>query len=128
MQQSEMVWLSADNSKIYTAKQITVLNSRRPFPKLATQIIVYPQKYKRTRRIKKQAYRGLILSIKKYTKRANGISFKSDANRLVIYRQEGRHRLRFLGSRIYGGCCSELRTSIGRARFQKIISYARHSF
>jgi len=128
MQQSEMIWLSADNSKIYTAKQINVYKSRQPFPMLASQIIIYPRKYKMTRRIKKRAYCGLVLSVKKRLKRPNGHSFKSNLNRLVVYSREGKHRLRFLGSRVYGGCCRELRTIRGRALFQKIISYSKHSY
>jgi large subunit ribosomal protein L14 len=115
--------MSADNSGAKLIKCIKVLGAA---PKTAAFlgriILVVIQVLSNTKKLlKKKMYFGLIISIKFKTKRIDGTFFKNDNNRILLLTES----YRFIGTRIYGPICKEIRaTTELKIRYKKIISYS----
>lgn len=114
---------SADNSGAKKIKCIKVLsNSPKGYAKLGQIVIVVVQKLKQKKKLeKKKMYFGLIISLKKKTRRNDGSFLKNDANRVLLLTDT----FKFIGTRVYGPICKEIRvTPEKRVRYKRIISYS----
>merc|ERR1712127_312925 len=78
---------------------------------------------KKTLKFKKQqkTYYGLILGLKKKTRRLNGVFISQHINRVVILN----FNFKLLGTRVYGPTCKELKSNINFLKLKAIISLAR---
>jgi large subunit ribosomal protein L14 len=115
---------SADNTDIKKVKCIKIFpNSNNKFSFLGdiVRISIVKRRFKKTI-IKKKLYLGLIINTRKNTSRLNGIFLKFDQNRSLTLSED----LKFLGSRVYGPICKEIRNSKKKKTlFKKIISYSK---
>jgi large subunit ribosomal protein L14 len=113
----------ADNSGIKKVRCLKVFgNSKKKFETLGNLIQIVIQKKKNVKKnIKKKIFFGLIISIKKKTKRLNGNFISCDNNRVLTISDQ----YKFLGTRVYGPISKEIRNSNKKqAMFKKIISYS----
>lgn len=69
---------------------------------------------------KKKKYLALILGTKKKVNRKNGIFVKWSTNRVLLFSDQRK----FLGSRVYGPICKEVRKGKKKIRYRSIISYS----
>jgi large subunit ribosomal protein L14 len=87
------------------------------------RIAVQGKRYVRYRKKKldKKIFKALIISVKNKHRRLNGNFITFSANRAVLLNDD----LQFLGTRVKGPICKELRyTKIKALRYKRIISYA----
>ncbi len=127
---SETILSAADNAGTQLVKCIKILGGfRRRSATLGDKIIVIPRKIryshkinKKTRddREKKFKYIGLILSTKKEKQRLDGVYIKFDQNTILTFDK----KMKFLGTRVYGPLCKEIRKPGKEITFKQIISYA----
>ena len=116
--------ISGDNTDIKKVRCIKILGSSKK--KVATlgeiiRISIYKRKFKKEI-IKKKNYLNLIINLKCKTRRKNGIFLKFDRNRSLNLSEQ----LKFLGTRVYGPICKELRdTNRLQLQYKKIISYSK---
>jgi large subunit ribosomal protein L14 len=115
---------SADNSGARKIKCIKVLGvAPKNYANLGEIVLVVVQKLKNTKKVeKKKMYFGLIVSIKSKTKRIDGTFIKNDNNRVLLLTNV----YKFLGTRVYGPICKEIRATLNiRIKYKKIISYSK---
>ena len=116
--------ICADNTDIKKVKCIKIYpHSNKKFSFLGDKIrIVIVKRLFKKAIIKKKLYLGLIISLKNSTKRLNGIYLKFDSNRSLTLTEDDK----FLGTRVYGPICKEIRnTKKKKIIFKKIISYSK---
>lgn len=118
MIQMQTVLDVADNTGAKTARCIKVLgSSKRRTAGLGDIIVVAVQKSMPNGTIKHKAVvKGVIVRVRKPTRRADGSYVRFDSNALVIVDNDGNPR----GTRIFGAVAKELRDR----KFMKIISLA----
>lgn len=114
---------NGDNTDVRKVRCIKILgNSKKKKAGLGeiVRVAIYQRKYKKEI-IKKKVYFNLIINLKKKTRRKNGIFLAFDQNRSLNLSEQ----LKFLGTRVYGPICKELRnTKQKKLQYKKIISYA----
>lgn len=108
----------ADNSGAKTARCIKVLgSSRRRYAGLGDTIVVAVQKAMPNGAVKHgQVVKGVIVRVRKPTRRSDGSYVRFDGNAIVLVDNDGNPR----GTRIFGAVARELRDR----KFMKIISLA----
>jgi large subunit ribosomal protein L14 len=115
--------ISGDNTDIKKVKCIKIFqNSNKKFSFLGdiVRVVIVKRHYQKTI-IKKKLYLGLIINIKNITRRFNDIFITFDKNRTLTLSED----YKFLGTRVYGPICKEVRNSKKKKMlFKKIISYA----
>lgn len=113
----------ADNTDIKKFKCIKIFgNSFKKYAGLGETVRVAIAKRKHKKNIiKKKLYFGLIITVKFKTKRLNGLFIKFDENRALTLNEQNK----FLGTRVYGPICKEVRNlKKKKQEFKKIISYS----
>lgn len=120
---TETILYAADNSGAQIVKCIKILNGfRRRYAKLGNIIVVCLKKLYSFEKIdKKTLYYGLIIGSTKKTRRKDGSFIRFDANFVLILNDQSK----FLGSRIYGPICKEIRSTNDASKYNQIISYAK---
>ena len=118
MIQAQSIVDIADNSGAKTARCIKVLGgTKRRYAGLGDIVVVSVQKSLPNGAVKKgQVVRGVIVRVRKATRRSDGSYVKFDRNAIVLIDNDGNPR----GTRIFGAVARELRDR----RFMKIISLA----
>ncbi len=108
----------ADNTGAKTARCIKVLGStRKRYATLGDVIVVAVQKVLPNGAIKHgQVAKGVIVRVRKATRRTDGSYVRFDSNAIVIVDNDGNPK----GTRIFGAVARELRDK----RYMKIISLA----
>lgn len=69
---------------------------------------------------KKKIYNALVVAVKNRTRRKDGTFVKFDKNRALILSDQNK----FLGTRVYGPLCKEIRGGIKEVKYRKIIAYS----
>ena len=122
MVNKETILSSADNSGVIYAKCINLSSSLNLNEfKLSSVITIMPKILDFSKPFKKKKYLGLVISLKKITRRPQGIWLRYHANRILLLNEV----YKFLGTRVYGPICREIRTKKNKIRYKKIISYSR---
>lgn len=116
----ESVFSVEDNSGVLYAKYVGILNNQNKSLRLGDLITIFPEKLDFGKKITKRKYLGLIIGLKKWTVRSSGISVKFLGNRILILLEN----YKFLGTRVYGPICREIRSGKKEVRYRRIISYS----
>ncbi len=116
----EGVFSVEDNSGILYAKYVGITNNQNKSLKLSNLITIFPEKLNYGKKVTKKKYLGLIIGLKKWHPRLNGISVKFLGNRVLILLDN----YKFIGTRVYGPICREIRQGKLETRYKKIISYS----
>lgn len=115
--------ISADNTDIKRVRVIKILGASKKKKSKIGEIVrtsIIDRLYKKDI-IKKKIYYSLIITTAKKIKRSNGTYIKFDQNRILTLSEN----LKFLGTRIYGPICKEIRnTNKKRVKYKKIISFS----
>lgn len=109
-----------DNSGCLYAKCLSK-RGRYGYPmfNLGDSIFVVLQKWNLEKKLKRATlYISLIIRLKAKTKRLDGSFLKSDENAGILFTKLGK----FLGTRIYGYTCKEIRYGLFTKRYKHIIS------
>jgi len=113
-----------DNSGSKIAKCIKVLNKKKAAT-IGSIILVSLKKFANRRKVKKRIiYVGLIIGIKTWVNRLDGVVIKFFSNRLLLFNKQ----FKFLGTRIYGILLKEVKVKNLKEKkyknyFHKIITY-----
>lgn len=113
------LWTVADNSGIKTAKQLHIHRFKRASAEPGDLVTVFPQKYKLIKKIARNKYNGLVLTIRKKVKRRGGASIQAYSNSLVII---DRRTGKFLGSKIFGPSMREMRFRRSSYTYRRILA------
>jgi len=113
----------SDNSGAKKVQCIHVLgNSWRRYARTGDTILVTAKKVKHTKKIiKKKIYRALLISTAKGFRRPKGQTIRFHKNRVLMLSDQDK----FLGTRIYGPICREIRGGKKEIQYKQIISYSR---
>jgi large subunit ribosomal protein L14 len=123
---TESMLKAADNAGPKTVKCIKGLKNygNRKVMRLGDEIIVAVQKKKvqfKKRKLDKKVFFALIISTRAKTKRLGGVFVKFSLNRSLLLNEE----YRYLGTRVYGPICKEIRdTKVKELKYKRIISYS----
>jgi large subunit ribosomal protein L14 len=110
----------ADNSGGKYARCIRVYDKK--YGNLCDFIVVTLLIFDITKKlVKKRKYIGLLISVKRWKSRLNGIYLRYSRNRMILFQEHDK----FGGTRIYGPLCRELRNKSLFSRFKKLLSYAK---
>jgi len=122
MVNKETILSVVDNSGIIYVKCINTSSSinLNEF-KLASVITIMPKIFDYSKPLRKKKYLGLVVGLKKITMRPNGVWLKFDKNRILMLNES----FKFLGTRVYGPICQEIKKSPYKSSFKKIISYSK---
>ncbi len=97
-------------------------SSKQKYVFLGKTILVTAKKVKTGKKIvKKKLYSAVIIGTAKKKKRKKGYQIKFDKNRVVLLSDQNK----FLGTRIYGPICKEIRGGKKEVVYKQIISYAK---
>lgn len=120
----ESILVSADNCGIIYARCINLSSSLNlnEFT-LSSVVRTVPKILDFSKPLKKKNYLGLVISLKKITMRPQGVWLRFNKNRILNLNDS----YKFLGTRVYGPLCREIRSPQNRSRYKKIISYSRVS-
>lgn len=116
----EGVFSVEDNSGILYLKYVGIINNQSKSLKLGDLITVFPEKLNYGKKVTKKKYLALIIGLKKWQRRATGINIKFLKNRALVLLDN----YKFLGTRVYGPICKEIRKGKREIRYKKIISYS----
>lgn len=122
----EFLFKVADNTGVKYAKMVSLKKTKRVYPKLGDFATVFPKvltvnSWRYPQAKKKRRYTGLVLGLRCLTRRMSGIGVRAFSNRIVLFSEQ----MKFLGTRVYGPTCREVKFSEDRARFRKVVVYAR---
>jgi large subunit ribosomal protein L14 len=123
---TESILIAADNAGPKKVKCLKLYKNigNCPIMKLGQEIIVAIQKKRvkfRKRILDKKIFLALIISSKHKTKRLDSTNVKFSKNRSLIMNEE----FRYLGTRVYGPICKEIRnTKAKEVKYKRIISYS----
>jgi large subunit ribosomal protein L14 len=111
----------SDNSGAKKVQCIHVLgNFRRRYARIGNTVLVTAKKVKHAKKIiKKKIYKALIISTAQRFRRPKGQTVKCCKNRILMLSDQNK----FLGTRVYGPICREIRGGKKEALYKKIISY-----
>jgi large subunit ribosomal protein L14 len=123
MLQKESKFINSDNTGARLLKCINIKGTKK-YGSVGDLIGVIVRKFRAKKKlIKKHVYYGLVIMTKYRIYRLEGIYIKSDNNRVLIL---NRINKQFLGTRIYGPVCKEIRElRDGKKkllRYEKIVS------
>jgi len=123
MVQIQSVLKCDDNSGILFVKCLHLVNKTKKEKSNLGDLIKVSILKKKALKFKKQQkiYYGLVLGLKKKTRRVNGIFIKQSKNRVVILN----FNFKLLGTRIYGPICKEIKSNINYLKLKTIISLGR---
>jgi len=123
MVQIQSVLKCNDNSGILYVKCLHIMKKKKLESASLGDLIKVSILKKKTLKFKKQQkiYYGLILGLKKKTRRLNGVFISQHINRVVILN----FNFKLLGTRVYGPTCKELKSNINFLKLKAIISLAR---
>ena len=115
----------ADNSGGKEVKCINVLgSSKQKYATLGKIILVSAKVVTPKKKIgKKKLYRALLISTRKEQRRIRSTFIRFRKNRVLLLSEQDK----FLGTRIYGPICKEIRGGANETSFKPIISYAKGS-
>ena len=113
----------SDNSGAKKVQCIHVLrNSRRRYARTGDTVLVTAKKVKHAKKVvKKKIYRALLISTAKGFRRPKGQTIRFYKNRVLMLSDHNK----FLGTRVYGPICREIRGGKKEIQYKQIISYAR---
>src|SRR3984893_14612135 len=113
----------SDNSGARKVQCIHVLrNSWRRYARTGDTILVTAKKFKHRKKIvKKKIYRALLISTTKGFRRPKGQTIRFHKNRVLMLSDQNK----FLGTRVYGPICREIRGGKKEVQYKQIISYSR---
>jgi large subunit ribosomal protein L14 len=123
----ESIAIVADNSGPKTAKCLKLLNNHgnAKVMYLGNEVIVAPQKKQvwfRKRKIEKKVFHAVIISVRAKTRRSSDNFIKFSKNWVLLMNEE----FRFLGTRVRGPICREIRKNkMIELKYKRIISYSR---
>lgn len=99
-------------------------SSQRRYAKRGNIVLVTAKKVKPKKKIqKKKLYQALLIGTRKEKRRRKGYFVRFDKNRVILLTEQ----LKFLGTRIYGPICKEIRGGKNEITYKQIISYARYT-
>jgi large subunit ribosomal protein L14 len=122
----ESILKSADNAGPKSVKCLKRLRNygNRKVMGLGDEIVVAVQKKKvqfKKRKLDKKVFFAIIISTKSKTKRNGSVFVKFSDNRSLLLNEE----YRYLGTRVYGPICKEIRdTKVKELKYKRIISYS----
>ena len=113
----------SDNSGAKKVQCIHVFgSSRRRYARTGDTILVTAKKVKHAKKIvKKKIYHALLISTAKSFRRSKGQTIRFHENRILMLSDQDK----FLGTRIYGPICREIRGGKKETQYKQIISYSR---
>ncbi len=113
----------SDNSGGKRVQCINVMgSSKQRYVSLGKTVLVTAKKVKTGKKIvKKKLYSAVLIGTSKQKKRKKGYHIKFDENRVVLLSDQNK----FLGTRIYGPICKEIRGGKKEVFYKQIISYAK---
>ncbi|BBL86688.1 ribosomal protein L14 (mitochondrion) [Paulinella micropora] len=119
----ETVLVCSDNSGIVYARCINVSSTVNLHDFVLSSVItVMPKILDFSKPLRKKKFLGLIISLKKITRRPQGIWIRFESNRLLLLNDS----FKFMGTRVYGPVCREIKKSKKeKALYKKIISYSK---
>lgn len=122
MKNKETVFLSSDNSGVVYAKCINLSSptNLNQF-ELSSLITIMPKVINFSKPLRKKKFLGLIVNLKKLTRRPQGIWIKFENNKCLTLNES----FKFMGTRVYGPICREIRTKLLKNKYKKIISYSK---
>lgn len=115
--------LCADNTDIKKVKCIKIFPKNKKFSFLGDIIrtVITKREHKKPI-IKKKIYLSLIINLKALHRRKNGVFLRFDNNKILTLNEQ----YKFLGTRVKGSICKEIRNSKKKKiLFKKIISYSK---
>ena len=117
---------SADNSGFKKGLCINIPgNFKKRYAVMGDKVLLAVKKYKFKEKYKihkKKLYFGLIIGVRRKTKRFDGTYIKFNKNKFLTFNLQGK----YLGSRVYGVISKEVRHGRGKKHInQKIISYSK---
>lgn len=117
----------ADNCGARWAKCIKIIGKgKKTTSNIGNTILVTLSNFFTTKKVQKRTiYLGLIVTVRQWVSRLDGLKVKFFSNRVLIFNKQ----YKFLGTRVYGGVFKEIKSQIltskkDRKHFQKIISYS----
>jgi large subunit ribosomal protein L14 len=117
----ETILRVADNSGLIYVKCVNPPLSLTKYTfKLGEIITVFPKIIDYSKKLRKKKYFCLVISLKKITRRKNGLWVSFLKNRVLVLNDQ----FKFLGTRVKGPICREIRTKKGKILYKKIISYS----
>jgi len=118
----ETILISCDNSGIIYTRCINLSSSLNLNEvKLAGVVRTMPKILDYSKPLRKKPYLSLILSLKKIIRRPQGVWLRFNKNRVLNLNDA----YKFLGTRVKGPICREIRSPSNRVRYRKIIHYSR---
>lgn len=111
-----------DNTGAQIAQCVKIYGGiRRRTACLGDKILVCLKKLRHRKKLdKKKLYFGLLVARVKNTRRKDGIFVRYDRNKVLIFSLQDK----FLGTRVYGPICKEIRGGKNEVRYKQIISYS----
>lgn len=115
----------SDNSGAKKVQCIHVLrNSWRRYARTGDTILVVAKKVTPAKKIvRKRVYRALLISTAKSFRRTKGQTLRFFKNRVLMLSDQNK----FLGTRVDGPICWEIRGGKKEIQYKQIISYARYT-
>lgn len=124
-QSIESVFNTYDNTSSTTLKILGFKKGKKKLLGLGDTVLVIPKKFYISKEIqKKKKYLGLIIGLKKKIKRLNGLTVSSLDNKILTFN----FQFKFLGTRVYGGVCKEIRGGAKESLLKKVISYSNGTY
>jgi large subunit ribosomal protein L14 len=113
----------ADNSGGKKVHCIHILgSSKQRYTKMGRILLVSARKVRPKKKIvKKKIYRALLISTKREQRRKRVTFIKFKENRVLMLSDQNK----FLGTRVYGPICKEMRGGNNELNYKTIISYSR---
>ncbi len=117
--------LVADNSGAKFAKCLRIYGKgSKQIASLGDSVRVTLYKLNHKKKLKKKVlYNAIVISVKKQKRRYDDTFIKFNKNRVVILSETNK----FLGTRIYGPICKEIRGGTNELKYKKIISCSSRS-
>lgn len=114
-----------DNSGAKKVQCIDVKgSSRQRYARLGTTVLVTAKKIKpRKKIVKKKLYPALIVGTRKEKRRRKGYYVKFSENNVLMLSEQNK----FLGTRLYGPICKEIRGGKKEVQYKQIISYSKRT-
>lgn len=117
----ESVFSVYDNTSASRVKIIGYKKGRMSSVRLGSALLVTPKAFLSSKDIqKKKKYIGLVVGLKRVVKRLNAVSISSLDNKMLLFSPQ----YKFLGSRVYGGVCKELKNTAEEVLYKRAITYA----
>ena len=123
----ESILFSCDNSGIVYSQCISLpTDSNSKEFKLACVVRIIAKSIKKNKPgiEKKKKYLGLVVCLKKISRRQQGIWLRSSKNKILCLNSS----YKFLGTNIKSSLCRDIRYKKNKLKFKRIISYSNRYF